>query len=138
MENKIKILQFITFLYKSLIDCKPLHIRFDKIDRFIRVYNRIRYLVLFSDEKYDFIYNRIRYLRSVKSGITQIISHNYAKIKVGSYDSLLLEKTMTSYDVIILIRSVFNEDKNTYYYNIFLQKASLELLKKNFFSIKYK
>ena len=57
---------------------------------------------------------------------------------VGSYDSLPLEKTMTSYDVIILIRSVFNEDKNTYYYNIFLQKASLELLKKINFSIKYK
>ena len=52
-------------MYKSLIDCKPLHIRFDKIDRFIRV----RYLVLFSGEKYDFIYNRTRYLRSVKSGI---------------------------------------------------------------------
>ena len=57
---------------------------------------------------------------------------------VGSYDSLPLEKTMTSYDVIILIRSVFNEDKNTCYYNIFLQKASLELLKKINFSIKYK
>ena len=57
---------------------------------------------------------------------------------VGSYDSLPLEKSMTSYDVIILIRSVFNEDKNTYYYNIFLQKASLELLKKINFSIKYK
>ena len=57
---------------------------------------------------------------------------------VGSYDSLPLEKAMTSYDVIILIRSVFNEDKNTYYYNIFLQKASLELLKKINFSIKYK
>ena len=87
MENKIKILQFITFLCKSLIDCKSLHIRFDKIDRFIRVYNRIRYLVLFSDEKFDFIYNRIRYLRSVKSGITQIISHSYANIKVRFFTS---------------------------------------------------
>ena len=56
----------------------------------------------------------------------------------SKYDSLPLEKTMTSYDVIILIRSVFNEDKNTYYYDIFLQKASLELLKKKYFSIKYK
>ena len=37
-------------------------------------------------EKYDSIYNRIRYLISVKSGITCIISHNYAKIKVDSYD----------------------------------------------------
>ena len=28
----------------------------------------------------------------VKSGITYVISHNYAKIKVDSYDSLSLEK----------------------------------------------
>ena len=45
------------------------------------------YLVLFGTEKYDSIYNRIRYLISAKSGITYIISHNYAKIKVDSYDS---------------------------------------------------
>ena len=29
--------------YKSLIHSKPLHIRFDKIDEFIRVYNGTRY-----------------------------------------------------------------------------------------------
>ena len=33
--------------YKSLIDSKRLHIRFDKIDEFIRVYDRTRYLVFF-------------------------------------------------------------------------------------------
>ena len=33
--------------YKILIDDKPLHIRFDKIDGFIRVYEETRYLVLF-------------------------------------------------------------------------------------------
>ena len=32
--------------YKSLIDYIPLRIRFDKIDRFIRVYDGTRYLVL--------------------------------------------------------------------------------------------
>ena len=40
---------------------------------------------------------------SVKGGITYIISHNYAKIKVHSYDSLPLEKAMTFCNVIILI-----------------------------------
>ena len=63
-------------------------------------------------EKYDFIYNRIRYLISVKSDITYAISHNYAKIKVDSFDSLPLEKTMTFHNVIILIKSAFNKDKN--------------------------
>ena len=38
-------------LYKSLINSKPLHIRFKKIDGFIRVYDGIRYLVLFGSEK---------------------------------------------------------------------------------------
>ena len=79
-------------LYKTSTGAKPLRIRFDKIDGFIRVYNGTRYLVLFEGEKYDFIYNRIRYLIGVKSGVTYVISHNYAKIKVDSCDSLPQEK----------------------------------------------
>ena len=78
--------------YKSLIDSKPLRIRFDYINGFIRIYDRTRYLALFGGEKYYFIYSIIRYLINVKSSITYIISHNYAKIKVDSYDFLPLEK----------------------------------------------
>ena len=52
--------------YKSLIDFKPLCIRFDKIDGLIRDSGGTRYLVLFGSEKYDYIYNRIRYLISEK------------------------------------------------------------------------
>ena len=70
-------------MYKRLIDCKPLCIRFIKSDGFIRTDDRTRYLVLFGKAKY-FICNKIRYLISVKSGITYIISHNYAKIKLYS------------------------------------------------------
>ena len=87
-------------IIKCVIDYKPLSIRLDKIDGFIRVYYGTRYLVLFGNKKYDFIYNN-RYLKNVKSGITYIISHNYAKIKLDSYDSLPLEKTMTFFNVII-------------------------------------
>ena len=61
--------------YKSFIDSKPLPIRFNKIDGFIRVYNGTRYLALFKSQKYDSIYNSIRYLISVESGITYKISH---------------------------------------------------------------
>ena len=64
----------------------------------------------------------VRYLISVKSGITYTISHNYATIKVDSYDSFR--------NVIILVKSVWNKDKNNYYYNIFLEKASYECPKK--------
>ena len=48
----------------------------------------------YGPEKYDAIYNRIRYLLEVKSGIIYVTSHNYARMKIGSYDSLPLEKTM--------------------------------------------
>ena len=67
---------------------------------------------------------------SVKSGITYIISHNYAIIKVDSYHSLPLEKTITLHNVIILVKSVWNKDKNNYYYNIFKKKTFYELPKK--------
>ena len=68
------------------------NITFDKIDIIIRVYDGATYLVLFGRENCDSIYNRIRYLISVKSDITYIISHDNAKIKVDSYNSLPLEK----------------------------------------------
>ena len=76
--------------YKTLMGAKPLHISFDKINGFIRVYDETRYLVLFGTEIYGGIFNRIRYLIEEKSGITYVISHYYAKIKVDSCDSLPL------------------------------------------------
>ena len=89
-----------------------MRIRFVRIYGFIRVYDGTRYLVLFGSEKYNLIYCRNTYLIGL-SGITYVISHNYAKIKVNSYDSLPLEKTMFFHKIIILIKSVFNENKIT-------------------------
>ena len=34
-----------------------------------------------------------------------------------------MEKILTFHNVIILIKSVVNNDKNNYYYNIFLEKG---------------
>ena len=42
----------------------------------------------------------------------------------------ILLNILTFHDVIILIKSVFDKDKNNYYYNIFLEKASYELPRK--------
>ena len=108
---------FYNISYKPLRSAKPLRVRFDKIGRFIRVYHGTRYLLLFGAEKYDSINNMIRYLLGVKSGITDVISHNYAKIKVDSYQSSTLEKTLTVHNVTMLINSVFNIDRN----NLFLK-----------------
>ena len=104
--------------YKTLIDSKPLRIRFDIINEFIRIYDGTRYLTLFGSEQYDAIYNRIRL--SLKSGITYIFSHYLAKIKVDSYDSLPIEKLLTLHNVIIQMKSVLNKDKNHYYYKILI------------------
>ena len=67
----------------------------------------------------------------VKSGITYVISHIYAKIKVDSYDSLSLGKTLILNNIVILIELVFNKEKSDYYYNIFLEKGSCQLPKNN-------
>ena len=47
-------------LSKTLIGPKPLHIRFNKTDGFIKTYDETRYLTLFGSEKYDAIYHKIR------------------------------------------------------------------------------
>ena len=111
-----------------MIDAKPLHIRFDKMDAFIRVYNGIRYYLVVK----NMIYYRIRYLIGAKSGITYVISHNYVKIKVGSYNYLPLQETLTIHNVIIFIKSVFNKGKNSFYHNIFLEKLLMNYLKNKF------
>ena len=103
---------------------KPLRIGFDKIDRFIKIYNGIRYLVLLGNSWYDEICDSIKYLINEKSGITDNINHNFAWIRIDSYTSLPIEKVLTFHNVILLIKSVVNENKNHYYYNIFLEKGS--------------
>ena len=92
--------------YKTLIGVKPFRIRFDKVDRFIRVYDEIRYLVLLGPENDDAIYNTIKYLINQKCVITYVISHNYIKTKTFSSDHMPLEKTLTFHNVIILSKSV--------------------------------
>ena len=115
--------------YETLIGSKSLRIRFDKIDGLSRTYDETRYLTLFRSEKCDAVYDRIRYLISIKNGITYIFSHNFTKIKVDSYDSLPIGKILTLHDVIVLIKSVLNNDEN-HYYKIYLEKCSCQLAKK--------
>ena len=64
------------------------------------------------------------YLISEKSGVTYSINHNFGRIRIDSYNSLPIEKILTFHNVIILIKSVVNKNKNEYYYNVFLEKGS--------------
>ena len=52
--------------YKTFMGSKPLHIKFDKIDGFIKIYDGIRYLVLFGYWWYHKIFDNIKYLISNK------------------------------------------------------------------------
>ena len=128
-EKSYKNILVYNILCKTLIGAKPLRFRFDKVDGFIKAYDRTRYLVLFGLEKYDAIYNRIRYLISQESGITYVFSHNYARIQIDS-DNFLPQKTLTLHKIIILIKPIFNENESHYYYNIFLVKCSYQLAEK--------
>ena len=91
--------------YKSVTGAKPLGIRFNKVNGFVRIYAGTRYLVSFEPEKHDAVFNRISYVIGVKSGITYVISHYYARIKVDSYDSLPLEKKLTFHNVTVTVNA---------------------------------
>ena len=56
--------------YNSSTDAKPLRIRYDKIDGFIKIHNKIRYLVLF--DWCDKVYDRIKHLIS-ENVVLQIV-----------------------------------------------------------------
>ena len=109
--------------YKTSTGAKPLRITFDKIDGFIKIHDKIRYLVLFDYSYCDKICDKIKYLISEKSGITDSINHNLGRIRIDSYDSLPTEKILTFRNLIMLIKSVINKNKNEYYSNIFLEKG---------------
>ena len=66
------------------------------------------------------IFDRIIDLISQKSDITFVVSHNFARIKIDSYDSLSLSKNIYFHNVLILIKSESNKDQSDYYYNTFL------------------
>ena len=74
---------------------------------------------------FDKTCDRIKYIINeyiLQSGITDI-NHNFWKIRIHSYNSSHIEKILTFYNAIILIKSVANKNKNNYYYNIFWEKG---------------
>ena len=50
----------------KIYGCKPLRVRFDKVDELIKIYDGTRCLVLFGPGKYDVIFNKSRHLISEK------------------------------------------------------------------------
>ena len=98
-------------LYKTFMCAKALGIRFHKIDGFIKIYDGIKYLVLFGPGWYDAIYNTIKYLIIEKSGILVSINHNFARIRFDSYNYLNIEKIFSFHNVIIPMKTVVNNNE---------------------------
>ena len=61
---------------------------------------------------YDEICDSIKYLISEKSGIADSINHNFARIRIDSYNFLPTEKIFIFHNIIILIQSVVKKNKN--------------------------
>ena len=91
-----------TFHTKLSWGAKSLRIRFDVIYGFINIYDGIKYLVLFGFELYDAIYKRFRYRIGKKSSSADSINHNFARVRIDSYNFLLIEKALTFHVRIML------------------------------------
>ena len=108
-------------LNKTSTGSKPLRISFDRIDRFIRDRGcEFRRLLLFDYGLLD------RICESEKSGIADSINHNFGEIRIDSYNTLPMEKILTFHDVIIHFRSVVDENKKKYYYNIYFRERFVQ------------
>ena len=66
------------------MDTKPSRIWFNKVDKFIKMYDGIRYLVMYDYNRYNEIYYMIRYLISEKSSIENSINQIFARIIIDS------------------------------------------------------
>ena len=62
------------------------------VDGFIKIHDKIRYLLLFYYSYCDKTCDKMRYHISEKGSITDSIKYNFAKIRIDSYDSLPIEK----------------------------------------------
>ena len=65
----------------------------------------------------DIICDKIKFLISKKCDIRNNINYNYGNIKIDSYNSLPTKKILIFNNVITLIKSVVDKNKNNYSYN---------------------
>ena len=70
---------------------KPSRNRFDKMDWFIKIHDKIRRLVLLDYSYCDQICYKIKYFVSEESGFTDSINHNFTRVKICSCDSLTID-----------------------------------------------
>ena len=75
-----------------------------------------------SDENLKKKIYRTKSIVTLKNNVSDIYSHKYSKIKINLDYDLPLEKTKDTANVVILIKSVFNENHNCNCSEMFLKK----------------
>ena len=126
MKNYMKIFQFMTFhtkLQQEQNHCVLGSIKKVNLLGFVVLNSHVKYYLIM-DCLIKFAIRLNIFLISKKSGNTQSINHNFEEIRIDSYNSLPTEKILTFHNVIVLVKSTVNNDKNNYYYNIFLERSS--------------
>ena len=63
--------------------------------------------------KHKEIFDKIKYLMKAKNNNSDDYHEKYLKIRIKSDDDLSLQNILLMYDVVILIKSVANNEKNT-------------------------
>ena len=73
--------------------------------------DKFQHLILFDDGLFNKLCDKIKYPISKKTGITNSVNHNFGKIRVDLYNSLPIKNILTFLSVILLIKSVVDQNK---------------------------
>ena len=99
----------------------PLYLIINKINGYFEEINGNKYLTLVPTNESKEIMKKYEELRNKMRDIIGSITNNsddydkkYVKIKFNSDDDLPLNKTLELYNMIIVVRAVFHEDKKYY------------------------
>ena len=65
----------------------------------------------------------------LKRKISDVYNHKYTKIKINLVNGLPLEKASNKHNVVILVKTAFNENCNHYYRHVLLEKCSYKYYK---------
>ena len=95
VEKSHEYLLFYGFAYKFPYGAKALYTIFDKVDGYIRKYDRRTYLGFFHpDERNETFFDRNRHLIVLKYNISNAYSYNRMRMKINLYDDLPPEKSI--------------------------------------------
>ena len=119
--------------YVKINSVNPLYLVINKINGYIEGSNGNRYLTLtITDKNRDTFKKYTELCDKIKDLIRSITNTSgdydkqYMKVKFNSDDNLPLNKILMLHSLIIVVRSIFQEDKK-YYTQVFLDEGLYEL-----------